>query len=129
MVASGLLQATDESHAVMRELIALRYTAAQLRFAFVVLLEQDAKPWALFQSVHKELMKDFLDRGSPYEVAKQQLLHALRTAWADAGHDTAKWPLDTQDDGTAAAPAEERLADMTASAAAWQLVRQDEDQQ
>ena len=66
VVASGLLQATDESHAVMRELIAPRYAAAQLRFAFVVLLEQDAKPGTLFEHVHKDIMKDFQDRGSPH---------------------------------------------------------------
>ena len=44
VVASGLLQASDEAHSVMRELVELHYTASQLRFAFLVLLEQDAKP-------------------------------------------------------------------------------------
>ena len=91
-------------------------------------IDKDAKPWTLFEHVRKDLMKDCQDRGSPYEVAKQQLLHALRAAWADAGRDTAKWPLDGTHDSTATTAAKERLPDLVAAQAASQLVQRDEDQ-
>ena len=46
--ATGMFSKCDEAHAVLDELIDLRYTGAQLRFAFIGLLEQEAQPIALY---------------------------------------------------------------------------------
>ena len=47
-LATGGFTKTDETTAAMEELVALRYSAHQLRFALLVLLEQSAHPTALF---------------------------------------------------------------------------------
>ena len=44
MLATGLFAREDEALYVMRELVEHRYSAHQLCFAFLVLLEQDARP-------------------------------------------------------------------------------------
>eukprot|EP00959_Pyramimonas_sp_CCMP1952_P020875 440244-Pyramimonas_sp.AAC.1 len=49
MLATGHFARSDEAHAVLDELIDLKYTAAQLRFAFLVLLDQDAAPISLYK--------------------------------------------------------------------------------
>ncbi len=128
VVASRLLQASDESHAVMRELVDLRYTAAQLRFAFLVLLEQDAKPWTLFKAFAKDLMKDFLDRGIPQDAAHVQLLQILRVSWADAGYDPARWPLQEADHDYCKQEHAPDADDIVQAQTAWQLVKRDKDQ-
>ncbi|CAK0810491.1 unnamed protein product, partial [Prorocentrum cordatum] len=64
MVATGLFTHEDETSRVMDELVSIRYTASQLRFAFVVLLELGAKPRTLHDKYEAHLMKYFLDRGS-----------------------------------------------------------------
>ena len=74
MVSTGYFAGNDEAPCVLSELVALRYTAAQLRFAFVALLEQDARPVTLYKTFEKSLCKDFLDRGMSLQSAR----HALR---------------------------------------------------
>ena len=63
LVATGYFAAAGEADHVLEELVQLRYTAAQLRFAFLVLLDQDANPVTLYKRFEKQLMADFLDRG------------------------------------------------------------------
>ena len=93
MLATGCLAHSDEAYAVLDEVIALRYTAAQMRFAFLVLLEQEADP----QSFHKystHLMKDLLDKGLAVKSAHQELLRLLRASWLQNGNSDASWMLE-----------------------------------
>ena len=52
----------DESDRGMTEMESLHYTAAQLRFEFLLLIHDDAKPHLLYERHANLLMKDFLDR-------------------------------------------------------------------
>ncbi|CAK0798148.1 unnamed protein product [Prorocentrum cordatum] len=84
--ATGQFVRDDEAHAVLDELIALRYTAAQLRFAFLVLLEQDAAPVSLYRKYERPLMKGFLDRAT----------------WLQNGNSDENWKLGEITDGAPA---------------------------
>lgn len=95
--ATGLFASNEEAHAVLDELIALRYTAQQLRFAFCVLLEQDAAPITLFKRYEKHLMKDFLDRGLQPTTARRELLQTLHRNWRESGNLEQDWKLDAPD--------------------------------
>ena len=53
MHATGLFAAADEASQVLKEMVGLRYTAAQLRFAFVLLLELEAAPVRLYNDFEK----------------------------------------------------------------------------
>ena len=57
LLASGYFADKNEATRVLEELVALRYTAAQLRFAFIVLMDQDAAPVTLFKKFQTHLMK------------------------------------------------------------------------
>ena len=122
------MQAKNECHAVMRELVDPRYTAAQLRFAFLVLVEQEAMPWTLFNAFSNDLMKDFLDRRMSPDVARIKLLHVLRFAWADAGFDPTRWPLEGTDLEQSGQQTGASTDDIVQAQTAWQLVRRDDDQ-
>ncbi|CAK0871499.1 unnamed protein product [Prorocentrum cordatum] len=93
MVATGLFTHEDETSRVMDELVSLRYTASQLRFAFVVLLEQDAKPRTLYDKYQAHLMKDFLDRGLSKDSARQELQRTLKASWLAQGNTEDAWFL------------------------------------
>ncbi len=93
MLATGHFARTDEAHAVLDELVALRYTAHQFRFAFIVLLEQEALPLTLFRKYEGTLLKDFLDRGRSVEHARQELLRVLHLAWLRNGNTDETWKL------------------------------------
>ena len=80
----------------MEDLVALKYTAAQLRFAFVVLLDQDATPVTLFQRFEKHLLKDFVDRGVSVQRARLDVQRLLQLAWLNLGNDVSKWMLPVQ---------------------------------
>ena len=84
MLATGHFASSDEAHAVLDELVALRYTAAQLRFAFMILLEQEAAPVTRYKKYEHILLKDFLDRGRSRSNAREELLRQLQ---AIASHD------------------------------------------
>ena len=56
----------------------LHYTGAQLRFAFVLLVEQDARPRTLLAKFEKQLMKGFLNKGVSNAEARAKLNLALR---------------------------------------------------
>ena len=78
MIATGYFAAADEATRVLTELMELHYTAAQLRFAFLALLEQDASPITLYKRFEKNLVQDVLDRGHSLPSARhsvQTLLH------------------------------------------------------
>ena len=128
VIASGLLQGADEAQAVMQELVELHYSASKLRFAFLVLLEQDAKPWTLFNAFAGALMKDFCDRGMPCELARERVLQVLRLSWVQAGHDSARWPLAKDEDINSSSHHTIDTADLAKAQAAWQLLRRDPDQ-
>ena len=70
-----------------------RYTAHQLRFAFLLLLEQDAQPITLYKRFEVNLMKDYLDRGLGPEAAQLQLRKALRASWLALGNDAEHFHL------------------------------------
>ncbi|CAK0826544.1 unnamed protein product [Prorocentrum cordatum] len=91
--ATGQFVRDDEAHAVLDELIALRYTAAQLRFAFLVLLEQDAAPASLYRKYERPLMKDFLDRGLGARAAQKNCMVLLRATWLQNGNSDENWKL------------------------------------
>ncbi|CAK0805077.1 unnamed protein product [Prorocentrum cordatum] len=82
MLATGMFAKDDEAARVLQELVELRYTAHQLRFAFVVLLDLDAKPTTLYNAFEKHLMKDFFDRGMTPSTAAAELKRCLRLAAA-----------------------------------------------
>ena len=79
MLATGLFAREDEATKVLDELVQLHYTAAQLRFAFTLLVEQDARPQSLFKNFESQLMRDFLNRGMMPKQAKESLKDALRS--------------------------------------------------
>lgn len=93
--ATGRFQRSDEAHAVLDELVALRYTGAQLRFAFLVLLEQEAAPVQLFKKYERHLMKDYLNRGLSPETAWRHLISALHASWLESGNQADAWQLAT----------------------------------
>ena len=93
MLATGLFTKQDEAAKVMEELVSLRYTAAQLRFAFIVLLEQDAKPITLYKRFENVLFKDYIDRGLSLESARDALRKALYRSWVAQGNTDEKWCL------------------------------------
>ena len=97
LLATGHFAKSEEAHAVLDELIALRYTASQLRFAFLVLLEQDAAPQTLFKKYERCLLKDFLDRGLSLPTAKKELLKLLQCSWIQNGKDESDWKLPESD--------------------------------
>ena len=72
MLATGVMQHDDEARAVMDELIALCYTGSQLRFAFLMLLEQEAALNTLYHAYRHALMKDFLDSGLTPATAEKK---------------------------------------------------------
>ena len=74
-------------------MVALRYTATQLRFVFLLLLQQDAKPLSLYNTYERPLMKDFQDRGLSLPQARQELQRTLRTAWLQNGGGEDDWTL------------------------------------
>ena len=75
---TGLFTRKDEATKVLEEMVQLHYTGAQLRFAFVLLVEQDARPKTLLAKFQKYLMKDFTDKGSKQRDAQEKLTLALR---------------------------------------------------
>ena len=81
ITATGLFAADDEAHAVLDELVALRYTATQLRFAFLLLLEQKAKPIALYHKYERQLMNGYLSRRMSQDNARILLQTTLRASW------------------------------------------------
>ncbi|CAK0789466.1 unnamed protein product, partial [Prorocentrum cordatum] len=97
--ATGQFVRDDEAHAVLDELIALRYTAAQPRFAFLVLLEQDAAPVSLYRKYERPRMKDFLDRGLGVRAAQKNPLALLRATWLQNGNSDENWKLGEITDG------------------------------
>ena len=130
--ATGLFTKHDESFSVLQEMVDLRYTGAQLRFAFVVLLDQDASPNALYAKFETQLVKDHLDRGVSLSSARALLRKQLQDAWVSAGHSLEHWPLRvTRAPGVApnAAIARRVPAAESAFAALQTLVRADSAQQ
>ena len=93
MHATGLFAAADEASQVLKEIVGLRYTAAQLRFAFVLLLELEAAPVRLYNAFEHDMMRDFLHAGLSAPTAKTRLKDVLRTAWVHSGHSDHDWPL------------------------------------
>jgi len=91
LLATGLFSRADEANAVMQELVDLRYTAHQLRFAFLVLLELEAHPITLYQKFEGFLMKDLLHRGLSTEHAQQELKKVLRASWLAQGNSEQTW--------------------------------------
>jgi len=110
MLATGCFARSDEASQVLEELVALRYTGAQLRFAFLVLLEQDATPLTLYRKYEHVLLKDYLHGGLSMESAQRKLKQALRATWLSNGNAEVgkELPWDTTDetleDAQAAAP-------------------------
>eukprot|EP00959_Pyramimonas_sp_CCMP1952_P225906 4723978-Pyramimonas_sp.AAC.1 len=82
MLATGMFAKDDEASRVLQELVDLRYTAHQLRFAFIVLLDLDATPVTLYNAFEKPMLKDFLDRGLALPTAREELQRSLRVAAA-----------------------------------------------
>ncbi|CAK0788476.1 unnamed protein product [Prorocentrum cordatum] len=119
----------------MDELVSLRYTASQLRFAFVVLLEQDAKPRTLYEKYETHLMKDFLDRGLSKDTARQELQRTLKASWLAQGNTEEAWVLHSPAHPTTArgAPVPDFTHCTPATAASeanrlWNLIKRDPDQ-
>ena len=94
MLATGHFAKNDEAHAVLDELVALRYTGHQFRFAFVILLEQEPSPVTLFAKYEKTLLKDFLNRGRSRDRARDEVLRALHEAWLRNGNAEDTWKLE-----------------------------------
>ena len=94
LLATGVFGKNEEAHAVFDEIISLRYTAKQLRFAFLVLLEQDASPVTLFKAYERPLMKDYIDNGLSPDEARRRLIIELRASWMTNGNTSEAWPLD-----------------------------------
>ena len=63
---------------MLEEMDRLHYTGAQLRFAFVLLVEQDARPRTLLAKFETQLMKDFINKGVSNAEARAKLNLALR---------------------------------------------------
>ena len=80
MLATGYFADVSEATCVLRELVALHYTAAQLRFAFLALLDQDAHPVTLYKEFEPHLFQDFLDRGASVAAARRSLQALLQTS-------------------------------------------------
>ena len=78
LAATGILGRDEEADAVLEEMVDLRYTGAQLRFAFLILLQQDARPAELYRKYEKHLAKDFRDRGLARRDAENRLRSFLR---------------------------------------------------
>ena len=93
MLATGLMNSNDEPNAVMEEMLALRYTGAQLRFAFVLLLEQEPAPITLFKRYERALMQDFLHSGKAVGTARALLRQHLQRAWLELGNAAEDWKL------------------------------------
>eukprot|EP00959_Pyramimonas_sp_CCMP1952_P167695 3504782-Pyramimonas_sp.AAC.1 len=93
MLATGRFTNNTEAHDTMQELIDLRYTGHQLRFVFVLLLDQDCAPCAFYKRFAVALQKDFLDRGMSPAAAQLSLASALLNLWVQAGHDKSEFPL------------------------------------
>ncbi|CAK0882770.1 unnamed protein product, partial [Prorocentrum cordatum] len=93
MHATGLFAAADEASHVLTEMVGLRYTAAQLRFAFALLLELEAAPVRLYTAFEKDMMRDYLHAGLSTTTAQTRLKDDLRTAWVHSGHSDNDWPL------------------------------------
>ncbi len=71
----------------MEEMVELRYTGAQLRFAFPLRLQQDARPRHLYEKYESALLKDYLDRGKPLKLAQNELRAVLRDKLEEVGQD------------------------------------------
>eukprot|EP00959_Pyramimonas_sp_CCMP1952_P036042 754249-Pyramimonas_sp.AAC.1 len=82
MLATGMFAKDGEASRVLQELVDLRYTAHQLRFAFVAPLDLDATPVTLHNKFEKHLPKDFLDRGLAFTAAREEWQRSLRMAAA-----------------------------------------------
>ena len=105
-LASGMLQRNDEAKAVLDEIVALRYTANQLRFAFVVLIEQEPDPITLYNAYEHAMMKDFLAKGLSAMSARRLLRAELKASWLAAGNTEEAWAL----------PADQPLCTLTSAA-------------
>ena len=108
MLATGFFARDDEASCVLGELVSLRYSSAQLRFAFLVLLDLDAHPTTLFNKFQTYLMKDFCDRGLSPAHAETELLKALRNSWVAMGNDAESWTLGGHTDYESQMAAESR---------------------
>lgn len=106
LLASGCLARAQEAHDVMDELLALKYTGAQLRFAFLVLLEQDADPHSLYRKYEQHLMKDLLDKGLSPATAAKDMQKLLRAAWLENGNseNESSWLIASERPLSASAP-------------------------
>ena len=93
MLATGVMANDDEANSVMDELIALRYTGSQLRFAFLMLLEQEAAPNTLYNTYSHAMMKDFLDSGLAPATAEKKLIQCLHAHWIKNGNLEEHWKL------------------------------------
>ena len=82
----GYFASKDESDRVLMEMKSLHYTAAQLRFAFLLLIHDDAKPHLLYERHANLLMKDFLDRGITKPDAAHMLRRELLPGWMALGY-------------------------------------------
>ena len=69
----------------------LHYTAAQLRFAFLLLIHDDAKPHFLHERHANLMMKDFLDRGITKPDATHMLRRELLRVWMALGYPQMKF--------------------------------------
>jgi hypothetical protein len=72
VLATGHFCHKDEATRVLEEMIDMHYTTAQLRFAFILLVEQDARPRTMLQKFEKQLSHDFVQR--KHRVRKACLL-------------------------------------------------------
>ena len=68
LLDTGILSGDDEARAVMQELVSLRYFPAQLRFAFLALLEQDARPQSLYTEFERPMLR-YWDRSTKVRLA------------------------------------------------------------
>ena len=127
LLATGLFSRTDEATYVLKELVELRYTAAQLRFAFLVLLEQDARPITLYKKFESPLMKDFLDRGLTSGHPKTELQRCLRASWLAVGHTEESWQLPATV-SLLVGPTDTTGADQRRSKKLYDQIRKDPDQ-
>jgi len=94
MHATGFFARNDEAELVLNEMIELHYTGSQLRFAFLVLLEQEAAPINLYKKYEHVLMKDFLDKGRSPATARKMLQMKLKASWLANGNAESSWELD-----------------------------------
>ena len=135
MHATGLFAAAAEASQVLKEMAGLRYTAAQLRFAFALLLELEAAPVRLHNAFDKDMMRDLLHAGLSAATAEIQLKGAVRTTWVHAGHSGRDWPLggaceletqnaapDHADDAATPAPFKQRVLSDTNQRTVFQHV-------